>query len=98
LPLAVAEDLARGYREAAVPTRLVERVQSPSARGKAFTQFEELSKKTNLDRPAQVALINLLSSRLHAKTIQSPQELTEVVDSWWRALEELDPPLTIGVA
>lgn len=98
LPLAVSEDLARTYREAAVPTRLVERVSTGSARAKAFAQFEEISKKTNLDRPAQVALVNLLSSRLHTKTVESLQDLTALVRGWWRALEELDPPLTIGVA
>ena len=98
LPLAVSEDLARIYREASVPTRLIERVSAGSARGKAFAEFEELSKKTNLARPAQVALINLLSSRLHTKAVESPQDLTALVRGWWRALEALDPPLTIGVA
>jgi MoxR-like ATPase len=98
LPLAVSEDLARIYRESAVPTRLVERIPGQSARGKAFALFEELSKKTNLDRPAQVALINLLSSRLYTKSIESVEDLNTVVKGWWRALEELDPPLTIGVA
>jgi MoxR-like ATPase len=98
LPLAVSEDLARVYREAAVPTRLVEKVQRLSSQDKVFSRFEELSKKTNLDRPAQVALINLLSSRLHGKSIESPQDINAVVEDWWKALEELDPPLTIGVA
>jgi MoxR-like ATPase len=98
LPLAASEDLARIYREAAVPTRLVERIPGQSLRGKAFALFEELSKKTNLDRPAQVALVNFLSSRLHTKLIESPEDLNAVVKGWWRALEELDPPLTIGVA
>ncbi len=98
LPLAVSEDLARTYREAAVPTRLVERIPGQSSRGKTLTQFQELSKKTKLDRPAQVALVNLLSSRLYAKSIESTEDLNTVVKGWWRALEELDPPLTIGVA
>lgn len=98
LPLAVAEDLALLYREAAVPTRLVERVSGGSERARAFSRFEELQKKTNLDRPAQVALINLLSSRLRKNTAITVKEVDAMAAGWWRALEELDPPLTIGVA
>ena len=98
LPLAVSEDLARIYREAAVPTRLVERVPAQTVRHKAFVRFEELSKKADPDRPAQVALIHLLSSRLHSRAITSAEQIDAIVGGWWRALEELDPPLTIGVA
>ncbi len=98
LPLAVSEDLALLYREAAVPTRLVERIMNGSERARAFARFEELQKKTNLDRPAQVALLNLMSSRLHTKAAASAKDLDALAAGWWRALEELDPPLTIGVA
>ncbi len=98
LPLAASEDLARIYREAAVPTRLVDRTGALTALGRAYTEFLELSKKADPDKPAQVALINLLSSRLHGKAVSSRDQINDVVKGWWRALEALDPPLTIGVA
>jgi len=98
LPLAVTEDLAALYREAAVPTRIVDRIGPQTERGKTFALFEALSKKTRNDRPAQVALLNLLSSRFRDNAVEDPSQFNDLVKGWWGALEVLDPPLTIGVA
>ena len=98
LPLAVTEDLAALYREAAVPTRIVDRIGPQTERGRTFALFEALSKKTRNDRPAQVALLNLLSSRFRNNAVKDPSQFDDLVKGWWGALEVLDPPLTIGVA
>ena len=91
LPPAVAEELALLYREAAIPTRINVRVQRNSGQSKAYDKFEQLQKATNIDNPAQVALVHFLSNRLQNKTIGSVSELELAVGHWWKALQMLMP-------
>jgi hypothetical protein len=91
LPLAVAEELALLYREAAIPTRIHARVHPKSPRAAAYYRFEHLQKSIDIDNPAEVALVHFLSSRLQSKSITTAEALDAATADWWRAVSILMP-------
>lgn len=91
LPPAVAEDLALLYREAAIPTRINARVKRYSEQSKAYDKFERLQKTTNIDNPADVALVHFLSSRLQNNNIGSVSALEQATSQWWQSIKVLMP-------
>jgi MoxR-like ATPase len=91
LPPAVAEELALLYRQAAVPTRLYHRCAKHSERGRAYTKFDDLQKQVDVDDPAEVALIHLLSSQLQHQIIESVEAINKTVSQWQDALQSLMP-------
>ena len=91
LPPAVTEELALLYRQAAVPTRLHNRFAIHTKRGRAYIKFDDMQRQTDVDDPAAVALIHLLSSLLHNQTIESVEDINNTVSQWWQALETLMP-------